>query len=82
MVAYYLMCCMVGMKYLLAAELRLLLGTFLCLILLVQKASFLEATICFPSNSVSPLSDSVIDFTYSVRWLHGYSKCHTQDIYV
>lgn len=60
MVAYYLMCCTVGMKYLLAAELRLLLGTFLCLILLVQKASFLEATICFLNNSMSPLSDSVM----------------------
>ncbi len=59
MVAYYLMCCMVGMKYLLAAELRLLLGTFLCLILLVQKNPFLEATICFLNNSVSLLSDSV-----------------------
>lgn len=37
MVSYYLMCDTVGMKYLLAAELRLLLGTTLCLISLVQN---------------------------------------------
>lgn len=36
MVAYYLMCCMVGMKKLLAAVLRLLLQTCLSLISLVQ----------------------------------------------
>lgn len=60
MEAYYLMCCMVGMKHLLAAELRLLLGTCLCLILLVQKASFPEATIYFLNNSMSALSDSVM----------------------
>lgn len=73
--AYYLMCCLAGMKYLLAAELRQLPGSFHCLILLAPKKPFLQATICFLNNSVSPMSDSVKlnGFRYSVRWLHEYS---------
>lgn len=43
---------LVGMKYLLAAELTQLLETFLCLILLVQKDPFLKATIYFSNNSL------------------------------
>lgn len=64
--------CRVGVKpYLLAGELRLLLVTFLCLILLVQNAFFLEATICFINNYMSALSDrGMLNRFYSV-WQTG-----------
>ncbi len=69
MAAYYRVCCTVGMKYLLAAELRQLLGTFSVFNLISAKKPFLEATVSFLNNSASPLSDGrkLIDFTHSVR---------------
>lgn len=48
MVGYYLMCCMVGMKYLLAAELRQLLRDLSAFNLISAKEAFSPGYYIFP----------------------------------